>query len=197
MLLQFGQYLADFSLFCHGLDLLIFSDSELMVLAYGLKHPKHFGVLFLGQKIYLEIQMISLIRLDVAAVLTHQNEQRKKNRLQRDDGRQKLEWERVEREPAVRSAVEPEPKGEPDRVKNNKPHSSCVRGDDIAYTGRKGSLRQRAVFQFGDYFYIARCRRGRLHSFMLFRGERSGKHRSDGSSNWHSSLPVVAAQDTR
>jgi hypothetical protein len=39
-------------------------------------------------------------------------------------------------------------------------------------------LRQRAVFQFGDCFNIARCRRGRLHSSMLFRDAWAGKQRS-------------------
>ena len=176
--LQFRQHIAYFRPLRHRRGLRIFSNSELMMLAYGLEHLKHFRVLLFGQKIYLEIEMVSLIRLDITAVLTHEDEQREENRFQRDDRRQKLKWERVEGELALRFAVEPEPKAEPDHVKNDKPHFSRVRGDDIAYTGRQGSLRQRAVFQFGDCFNIARCRRGRLHSSMLFRDAWAGKQRS-------------------
>ncbi len=91
MFLQFGQYLADFRPFCHRRDLRVFSDSELMMLAYGLEHLKHFRVLLFGQKIYLEIEMVSLIRLNITAVLTHEDEQREENRFQRDDRGQKLE----------------------------------------------------------------------------------------------------------
>jgi hypothetical protein len=107
MVLQFGQYLVDFCPFCHSHDLGVLSNSELMMLAYGLKHLKHFGVFLFGQKIYLEIEMVSMIRLDVAAVLAHQDEQREENRFQRDDRGQKLEWERVKGEPALRFGVEP------------------------------------------------------------------------------------------
>ena len=35
MLLQFGQYVVDFGPFRHSLDLRIFSDGELMMLADG------------------------------------------------------------------------------------------------------------------------------------------------------------------
>ena len=115
------------------------------MLAYGLEHLKHFRVLLFGQKIYLEIEMVSLIRLNITAVLTHEDEEREENRFQRDDRRQKLEWERVEGEPALGFAVEPEPKGKPGQVKNDKPHFPRVRCDAIANTGRKGSSRQRAV----------------------------------------------------
>ena len=90
MLLQFGQHVADFSPFRHRRGLRIFSDSELMMLAYGLEHLKHFRVLLFGQKIYLEVEMVPLIRLDVTAVLTHEDEQREENRFQRDDRGQKL-----------------------------------------------------------------------------------------------------------
>ena len=82
MLLQFGQYLADFCPFRHSHDLRVLSNSELMMLAYGLKHLKHFRVFLFGQKIYLKIEMVSLIRLDVAAVLAHEDEQREENRFQ-------------------------------------------------------------------------------------------------------------------
>jgi len=85
MLLQFGQYLADFCPFRHSHDLRVLSNSELMMLAYGLEHLKHFRVLFFGQKIYLEIEMIALIRLNITAVLTHEDEQREEDRFQRDD----------------------------------------------------------------------------------------------------------------
>ncbi len=121
MFLQFGQYVADFSPLRHRRGLRIFSDSELMVLTQGLQHLKHFRVFLFGQKIYLEIEMVSLIRLNIAAVLTHKDEQREENRFQRDDRGQKLVRERVEGEPAFKSAVQPEPKGEPDHVKNDKP----------------------------------------------------------------------------
>ena len=65
MLLQFGQYVADFRPLRHRGGLRVFSDSELVMVAYGLKHLKHFGVFLFGQKIYLEIEMITLIRLDL------------------------------------------------------------------------------------------------------------------------------------
>ena len=55
------------------------------MLAYGLQHLKHFRVLLFRQKIYLEVQMVSLIRLKITAVLTYQNEQREEDRFQRDD----------------------------------------------------------------------------------------------------------------
>jgi len=177
MLLQFGQYFADFRSFRHRRGLRVFSDSEFMMLAYGLKHLEHFRVLLFGKKIYLEIEVVSLIRLNTTAVLTHEDEQREENRFQRDDRGQKLVRERVEGEPALGSAVEPQPKGKPDRVKKDKPHFSRVRGDGVADTGRKGSLRQRAVFQLGNYFDVAGSRRGRFHSFMLCRDLRAGKHR--------------------
>jgi hypothetical protein len=117
MLLQFGQYVADFNSFRHRRGLRIFSDSELMILAYSLEHLKHFCVFLFGEKIYLEIEVVSLIRLKITAILAHEDEQREENRFQRDDRRQKLEWERVEGEPAPGFAVEPEPKGEPYYVK--------------------------------------------------------------------------------
>jgi len=173
MLLQLGKYVADFRALCHRRGLRISPGSELMMLADGLEHLKHFRVLLFRQKIYLEIEMVSLIRLNIASVLTHEDEQREENRFQRDDGGQKLVRERVECEPALGSGVEPEPKGEPDRVKNDKPHLSRVRGNSIAYTGRRGSLRQRAVFQFGNCLNVAGGRRGRLHSSMLFREART------------------------
>jgi hypothetical protein len=179
MLLQFGQYVTDVSPFRHRSGLRVFSDTELMMFAYGLEHLKHFCVFLFGQKVYLEIEMISLIRLDATAVLTHEDEQREENRFQRDDCGQELVRERVESEPTLGFAIEPEPKGEPDHVKNYKPHFPRVRGNGIAYTGRNGSLRQRAVFQFGDCLNVAGSRRGRLHSSMLFRDARAGKQRSD------------------
>ncbi len=117
MFLQFGQYVADFRPFRHRRGLGIFSDSELMILAYGLEHLEHFRVLLFGQKIDLEIEMVPLIRLDVTAVLTHEDEQREENRFQRDDRGQELVRERVEGQPAFRFAVDPEPKGEPYKVK--------------------------------------------------------------------------------
>jgi hypothetical protein len=169
MILQFRQHVMDFRPLRHRRGLRIFADSELMMLAYRLEHLKHFRVLLFRQKIYLEIEMVSLIRLNITAVLTHEDEQREENRFQRDDRGQKLVRERVEGEPALRSAVEPEPDGEPDRMKNDKPHFSCMRGNGIAYTGRKGSLRQRAMFQFGDCLNVAGSRRGRLHPSMLCR----------------------------
>ena len=113
--------------------------------------------------------MVSLIRLNITAVLTHEDEQREENRFQRHDRGQKLVRERVEGGPALGFAVEPEPEGEPDHVKNNEQHFPGVRGNGIAYTGRNGSLRQRAVFQLGDCLNVAGSRRGRLHSSMLFR----------------------------
>src|ERR1039457_5680257 len=131
MFLQLGEDLLDFSLLRHGHYLRVFADCKLMMRANGLKHLKHFRVLLFRQKIYLEIEMVSLIRLNITAVLTHEDEQREENRFQRDDRRQKLKWERVEGELALRFAVEPEPKAEPDHVKNDKPHFSRVRGDDI------------------------------------------------------------------
>src|ERR1700691_231804 len=106
MLLQFGQYVADFSPFRHRRSLRISSDRELMMLAYGLEHLKHFRVLLFGQKVYLEIEMVSLIRLNVTAVLTHEDEQREENRFQRNDRGQKLVRERVEGVLALRSAVD-------------------------------------------------------------------------------------------
>ena len=138
-----------------------------MVLAYSLKHLKHFRVLFFRQKIYLEIEMIPLIRLDIAAILAHEYEQRKKYRFPRDNRGQKLERKWIERKLALRSAIEPEPKEEPDRVKHEEPHFPRVRGDGIAHAGRKGSARQRAMFQCGYSLNIAGSRRGRLHSSML------------------------------
>jgi hypothetical protein len=54
MLLQFGQYVADFSPLRHRLGLRVFANGGLMMLAYGLKHLKHFRVLLFGQKIYLD-----------------------------------------------------------------------------------------------------------------------------------------------
>ncbi len=175
MLLQFGQYLADFSLFCHGGDLRIFSDGELMVLAYGLKHLQHFRVLLFGQKIYLEIEMVSLISLNIASILAHEDKQREENRFQRDDRGQKLVRERVEGELALRSAIEPEPDEKPDRVENDEPHSPRMRGNGIAYTGRKGPFRQRAVFQFGDCLNVAGSSRNRLHPLMLCRETRAAQ----------------------
>ena len=164
MLLEFGQYVADFSPLRHRRGLRVFANGELMMLAYGLEHLKHFRVLLFGQKIYLEIQMVPLIRLDVASVLTHEDEQREENRFQRDDRGQKLVREWVEGEPALRFAVEPEPNGKPDHVKNDKPHFSRVRGNGIAYTGRNGSLRQRAMFQFGYCSDVAGGSRGGFHT---------------------------------
>ena len=76
MFLQFGQYVADFRPFRHRRGLGIFSDGELMMFAYGLKHLKHFRVFLFRQEIYLQIKMVSLIRLGTTAVLTHQDEQR-------------------------------------------------------------------------------------------------------------------------
>jgi hypothetical protein len=46
---------------CRGLR--VFSDGEPMMLAYGLEHVKRFCVFLFGQKIDLEIEMVSLIRL--------------------------------------------------------------------------------------------------------------------------------------
>jgi hypothetical protein len=169
MLLQFGQYVAYFSPFRHCRRLRISSDSELMMLAYRLKHLKHFRVLLFRQQVYLEIEMVSLIRLNIASVLTHEDEQREKDRFQRHDRRQELVGERIEGEPALGSAVQPEPKKKPDSVKSDEPHFPSVRGDDVAYTGRHGSLRQGAVLDLGDCFYVAGSWRGHLHSFMLCR----------------------------
>ncbi len=146
MLLQLGQDVADFSPLRHCGGLRIFSDWKLMMLAYGLEHLKHFCIFLFGQKVYLEIEMVSLIRLNITSVLTHEDKQREENRFQRDDRGQKLVRERVEGELALRSAVEPEPEGEPDHVEYDEPHFSRVRGNGIAYTGRRGSLRQRAMF---------------------------------------------------
>ena len=78
------------------------------MLAYGLEHPKHFRVFLFGQKIYLEIEMVPLIRLNVAAILAHEDKQREENRFQRDDRGQKRE--RIEGELAMTGHVEPEPK---------------------------------------------------------------------------------------
>ena len=167
MLLQLGKYVADFRALCHRRGLRISPGSELMMLADGLEHLKHFRVLLFRQKIYLEIEMVSLIRLDVAAVLAHQDEQREENRFQRDDGGQKLVRERVECEPALGSGVEPEPKGEPYRVENDEPHFSRVRGNGIAHTRRNGSFCQRAVFQFGYCSNVAGGSRGGFHTPML------------------------------
>jgi hypothetical protein len=125
MLLQFGQYVADFRPLRHRRGLRVFSDSELMMLAYGLKHLKHFRVLLFRQKIYLKIEMVSLIRLNITAVLTHEDEQREENRFQRDDRGQKLIRERVKGEPAPGFAVEPEPKGEPEHMKNDNAYSGA------------------------------------------------------------------------
>ena len=191
MFLQLGEHLVDFSLLRHGHYLRVFADCKLMMRANGLKHLKHFRVLLFRQKIYLEIEMVSLIRLNITAVLTHEDEQREENRFQRHDRGQKLVRERVEGEPAFRSAVEPQPKQEPDQVKDDEPHFPRVRGDGIAYTGRHGSLRQRAVLQFGNCLNVAGSRRGRLHPSMLCRDEQSGKQRFDGDNHWHSILLVV------
>ena len=122
MLLQFGQYVADFSPLRHCRRLRVFSNGELVMRTYGLEHLQHFRIFLFGQKVYLEIEMVSLIRLNITAVLTHEDEQREENRFQRDDRGQKLVGERVESERALRSAVEPKPKGKPDHVKNDKPH---------------------------------------------------------------------------
>jgi hypothetical protein len=84
-------------------------------------------------------------------------------------------------------------KGEPDRMENDEPHFSRVRGDNIAYAGRQGSLRQRAVFQFGDCLNVAGSRRGRLHSSMLCRDCRAGKPPSGDGDHRHSSFPVISA----
>jgi hypothetical protein len=101
--------------------------------------------------------------------LAHEDGQREESRFQRDDRGQKLVRERVEDQAALRSAVQPEPDGEPHHVEYDEPHFSRMRGNGIAYTGRKGSFRQRAVFQFGDCLNVAGSRRGRLHSSMLLR----------------------------
>ena len=135
MLLEFGKYFADFRPLGHCRSLRIFSDSELMMLAYGLEHLKHLRVLLLGQKIYLEIQMVPLICLNITAVLAHQDEQRKENRFQRNNRGQKLVRERVKRESAPGLAVDPEPEGEPDHVEYDEPHFPRVRGNGVAYTG--------------------------------------------------------------
>ena len=102
------------------------------MLTYCLEHLKHFRVFLFGQKIYLEIEMISLIGLNTTTVLTHEDEQREENRFQRDDRRQKLEREWVEGEPATGFAIQPEPNGEPARVEDDKPHFPRMRGNDIA-----------------------------------------------------------------
>lgn len=113
MLLQFGQYFADFRPSRHRCGFRIFSDTELVMLAEGLEHLQHFRILLFGQQIYLEIKMVSLIRLDITAVLTHEDEQRQENRFQRNDRGQKLIRERVKSESASGFAVDPEPNGEP------------------------------------------------------------------------------------
>ena len=45
------------------------------MLANGLEHLEHFRVLLFGQKIYLQIEVVALVRLQVTAVLTHEDEQ--------------------------------------------------------------------------------------------------------------------------
>jgi hypothetical protein len=111
---------------------LLATDSRRSLARPCLEHLKHFRVFLFGQKIYLEIEMISLIRLDVAAVLAHQDEQRKKNRFRRDDRGQQLEGKRIEGKLALRVAIKPAPNGETDCVKNDEPHLPCMRGDNIA-----------------------------------------------------------------
>jgi hypothetical protein len=171
MLLQFRQHLVDFSPFRHGRGLGIVSDRELVMFTDGLQHLKHFRVLLFRQKIYLEIKMVSLIRLNIAAVLAHEDEQREEDRFQGYDRGQKLVRKRVEGELALGSAVEPEPDREPHQVEYYEPHFPCVRGDGVAYTGREGSIRQRTVFKFGDCLNVAgSSRRSRLHTSMLFGG---------------------------
>jgi len=175
ILSQFRQNFVDLRSPRHRLDFWIVSDCELMVLTERLEHLQHFCILLLRKEIYLQIEMIALIRLKIAAILTHENKQREENRFQRDDRGQELEWERVEGRLAMTGHVDPEPKGEPDHVKNDEPHFSRVRGDGISNTGRKGSLRKGAVFHFGNCLDVAGCRRGRLHTSMLFRSVSAGK----------------------
>src|SRR5579862_2903429 len=98
------------------------------MLAYGLQHLKHFRIFLFGQKIYLEVEVISLIRLDITTVLTHEDEQREENRFERDDRGQKLIRERIEGEPAPGFTIEQKPDGEPNHVKYDEPHFPCVRG---------------------------------------------------------------------
>jgi hypothetical protein len=102
--------------------------------------------------------MISLIRLQITAILTHEDEEREENRFQRDDRGQKLVRERVEGEPALGSTIKPEPDEKPDRLDYDEPHFSGVRGDRIAYACRKRPLRQRAMFQLGDCLNVAGSR---------------------------------------
>jgi hypothetical protein len=64
--------------------------------AQRLKHLQHLGVSILGQQVYLEIELISLIRLKAAAVLAHQNEERQEDRLWRHDHRQESERKRIQ-----------------------------------------------------------------------------------------------------
>ena len=175
ILSQFRQYFVDLRSPRHILDFWIVSDCELMVLPERLEHLQHSCILLLRKEINLQIKVIALIRLDIAAILTHENKQREENRFQRDDRGQELEWERVEGRLAMTGHVDPEPKGEPDHVKDDEPHFSRVRCDGISNTGRKGSLRKGVVFQFGNSLDIPGCRRGRLHTSMLFPGVSAGK----------------------
>jgi len=49
------------------------------------EHLEHLGILVLGEQVYLKIEVISLLRLDAASVLTHENEEGEKNRFKRND----------------------------------------------------------------------------------------------------------------
>ena len=50
-----------------------------MVLTGRLKHQNHLGVLIFGKKVYLEIEVISLLGLNAASILAHEDEEREKN----------------------------------------------------------------------------------------------------------------------
>jgi len=76
VLLQFRQHFLDFRPLRHGVDLRIVRDAKFMVLAERPEHLKHLSILIFRQQVYLQFQVVALIGLNTAAVLTHEDEER-------------------------------------------------------------------------------------------------------------------------
>ena len=132
-------------------------------------NPGMVGKEILGQEVYLQFEMVSLVGLQAGSVLAHQDKQRQENRLQRHDHRHQREGERVEGMFAVRVDIPDEPDCEPDYVEDDEPHSSGLSGDDVADAFGYGTPRQRLFLQFTYRSDVAGRSRGGLHPSMLSR----------------------------
>jgi len=104
------------------------------MLAQGYQHLQHLGVLIFREKIDLKIQVTSLVGLQAAAILAHQDKQREKNRFQGNNHGEQRKRKRIERRVAALH-IERNPHGKPDCVDDDEPHSTGLGCDKIPHAG--------------------------------------------------------------